>query len=339
MNQAGQFTYTRRSRFRSSPVLVLGIGAAVATLFVLLVGVGAVDLSKLGSNKRSTAGLVPVPLAARTIRAYTKVTQSDLFDPKTGDLAVIYLKPEAIAPTVLTRVPDILGRVLNHEKAAGYDFTDTDFFPRGTREGIVAGIPAGKRAIRVDATKVEGLYGLHVGDRFDLISTLAIDSGRGAQQTFNFGGVYGQQLALQARMTNWQKQATVRVLAQNGVLVEPMTTRQIPVFSNTFTQGGITRMRPLQEVVIAVAPEEVVRVEEAIAVEAKISCVPRSGQPGDPPNSVTPDLQPVSPFTGPGVGAVSTSAAEPAAVQSAPFATVETIQGTRRELAAVPQKR
>jgi hypothetical protein len=244
---------------------------------------------------------------------------------------------------MLTRFGDIWGRVLDHDKQPGYVFTERDFLPRGTREGLVAGIPAGKRAIRVEADKVEGLFGLRPGDRFDLVATVAIDSTRaGASPAFSTGGVYGQQMALQARLSNWQKQATVRVVVQNGVLVEPLKTRQVPFFSNTLTQGGVTRMRPIQEVVIAVDPDEVARLTEAIAVEAKVSCVPRSGRPDDPQDSITPDLRPVSPFTGPGTAPGPIRAADssqsPGPQGTAPFSMVETISGTKRELTAVPRR-
>jgi Flp pilus assembly protein CpaB len=240
---------------------------------------------------------------------------------------------------MLVKLSDIMGRVLDHDKQPGYVFTENDFLPKGTREGIVAGIPPGKRAIRVLADKVEGLYGLRAGDRFDLVATLPIDGRGGTAQAFNFGGVYGQQLALQAKLTNWQKQATVRVMAQNAVVVEPMATRQVPVFSSSLTQGATTRMKPVQEIVIAVDPDEVARLTEAIAVEAKISCVPRSGRPDDPIDSVTPDLRPVSPFTGPGTAAFAASSAPAGGIQGAPpFSTVETISGTKRELTAVPRQ-
>jgi hypothetical protein len=128
-----------------------------------------------------------------------------------------------------------------------------------------------------------------------------------------------------------------------------MITRQIPVFSRTLTQGGITRMRPIQEIVIAVDPDEVARLTEAMAVGAQISTVPRSGRPDDPANSITPDLRPVSPFSG-GAAVASYSApaigTEPAAVPTAPavlqgtgpFSMVETISGSARELKAVPRR-
>jgi hypothetical protein len=193
----------------------------------------------------------------------------------------------------------------------------------------VGGIPAGKRAIRVDSEKVEGLAGLRSGDRFDLVSSLALDNKVG-QNAFAVGGSYAPQLSLQAGLTNWQKQATVHVIVQNGVVVEPITTREVPVFSRTLTQGGITRMRPVQEAVLAVDPDEVVRLTEAMAVEAQISTVPRSGRPDDPVDSITPDLRPVNPFT----NASGTSGVSP----GGSFSMVERINGSKRELTAVPRQ-
>jgi hypothetical protein len=186
---------------------------------------------------------------------------------------------------------------------------------------------------------VEGLYGLHVGDRFDLLATMPIDANRGGgAQTFNYAGAYGQQLALEARLSNWQKQATVRVMVQNAVIVEPMATRGVPMFQSSLTEGGVARTRPVQEVVIAVNPEEVARLTEAMAVDAKIMAIPRSGRPDDVVDSKTPELSPVSPFTSPGSGGFRAGDSDFGTGHRAPpFTVVETIMGRKRELTAVPR--
>lgn len=97
-------------------------------------------------------------------------------------------------------------------------------------------------------------------------------------------------------------------------------------------------MRPVQEVVIAIDPEEVSRLTEALAVDARISMIPRSGRPDDPIDSTTPDLLPVSPFAAPGSGTLAPTesdfATEPPA---SPFSVVETIMGRKRALTAVPR--
>jgi len=318
-----------------APIALAVVASAVAILG-LLWGFGLIDLSRFRSAEPSTAGLVAVPTAARRIPAYTRVTRDHLWDPKNSRLTVVYLPPRAVTPEMLGKVSDLLGRVLAHPKSPGYVFTDSDFLPKGTREGVVAGIPAGKRALRVSGDRVDGLYGLHPGDRFDLLATMPIDASRGGGgQTFNVGGVYGKQIGLEAQLSNWQKQATVRVMVQNGVIVEPMDVRAVPVAQASLVDGAVTRVRPVQEAVIAINPDEVARLTEALAVDAKITAVPRSGRPDDYINSTTPESQPVSPFAAPGssrVGADAHRGRPPSG-----FTMVETIMGQKRELTAVPR--
>ena len=333
---------TRRAigRFRlgAGAITLAGVVAGVAVILLLWTA-GVVDLSRLRSAEASTAGLTPLPTPARTIPAFTRITRDHFWNPTTKELTLVYLPPASVSKDMMVDIRSLIGRVLAQDKQPGYVFTEADFLPKGTREGLVAGIPAGKRAIRVPADKVEGLFGLRAGDRFDLVATMPIDGGRGSSPNLNVGGVYGQQMTLQARLTNWQKQATVRVMVQNGVVVQPMITRQVPVFQNTMTQGGVTRMKPVQEIVIAVDPAEVARLTEAMAVEAKVSCIPRSGRPDDPADSVTPDLRPVSPFTAAGTAAFdSAPTAGARAAGQAPFTMVETIGGSKRELTAVPKQ-
>ena len=64
------------------------------------------------------------------------------------------------------------------------------------------------------------------------------------------------------------------------------------------TNGMVVRTKPVQEIVIAIAPEEVAHLTEALAVGASVECVPRSGSPDDPKNSVTPELRPWNPYSG-----------------------------------------
>lgn len=320
-----------RPWWRRPGPLTAAIKATTVLVAGVLVASGLITLPGWRTPQRSTDGLVPVPVAARPIPAYSRIVRDHFWNPQAQRLAVVYLPPATVTPDMIVRLGDILGRVLDHDKPAGFVFTESDFLPKGTREGLVAGIPPGKRALRVESERVDGLFGLRAGDRFDLVATLPIDA-KGGQSAFDVGGTYGAQLALQARLSNWQKQATVHVLVQNGVVVEPMTTRQVPVFARSLTQGAITRMRPVQETVIAVAPDEVARLTEAMAVEAKIATVPRSGRPGDELDSVTPDLTPVSPFSSP------TAPGAAAGGPTGPFSMVEHIAGGQRGLMAVPKQ-
>jgi Flp pilus assembly protein CpaB len=321
------------------PAILFAIVVSAVVILGTLVGFGLIDLSKLrgAEEEPSTAGLIPVPTAARRIPAYTRLTRDHFWDARNGRLTVVYLPPRAVTPEMLRNLSDLIGRVLDHEKTPGYVFTENDFLPKGTREGIVAGIPAGKRAMRITADRVDGLYGLHPGDRFDLLATMPIDANRGGSQSFNVAGAYGQQLALEARLSNWQKQATVRVMVQNGVIVQPMTTRGVPTVENSLTDGAVARTRPVQEAVIAINPEEVALLTEAMAVDARITAVPRSGRPDDPVDSRTPDLRPVSPFES--ASGVTAAPSDPSREQDpSRFKMVETINGQKRELTAVPRQ-
>ena len=321
---------------RSAPPIAMVVATAAVAVFGLLWALGVINPG--GTPPPSTAGLVPVPTPVRRIPAYTRVTRDHLWDPRNQRLSFVYLPPGSLTPEMLVNVSDVLGRVLDHEKAPGYVFTEDDFLPKGTREGLVGGIPAGKRAVRISGDRVDGLFGLNPGDRFDLLATLPIDGNRGGGQSLNFGGVYGQEMALEAHLSNWQKQATVRVMVQNAVIVEAMGVRGVPMSQSSLTEGSVTRMRPVQEAVIAINPEEVARLAEALAVDAKITAVPRSGRPDDRVDSPTPDLHPVSPFTNPESGRRFGGASSTGAGPDAPFKLVETIMGQKRELTAVPKK-
>jgi len=327
------------STLLSGPPVAIVVVAAAVVMFGLLWGLGIIDLSKLAGNREpSTAGLVAVPTPVRKIPAYTRITRDHLWDARAQRFSVVYLPPQAVTKEMFVRLSDVLGRVLNHEKAPGYVFTGDDFLPKGTREGLVGGIPPGKRAVRVSGDKIDGLHGLNPGDRFDLLATLPIDANRGGSgPALNVGGVYGQEIALEARLSNWQKQATVRVMVQNAIIVEPMSIRGVPMFQSSLTEGGATRMRPVQEAVIAIEPDEVARLTEALAVDAKITAVPRSGRPDDKVDSRTPDLYPVSPFRRQPAGGPP-GAEAPSGGADASFRMVETIMGQKRELTAVPRR-
>lgn len=315
----------RRRRSFLSPLLMIAVVTLIAGVTLAgLWAAGAVNLDRLGFGP-SHVGMIAIPTPSRPIPPYTKVTRDYLLD-ETGKLSLMYLPPNAVTPQMYARLDEILGRVTKKAKPTGYVFTEEDFLPKGSRAGLVAAVPPGKRGIRIEADQVMGLYGLNIGDRFDLIATIPIDAQKGAKG-LKIGGAYQEVMTLQAELTNWMKQATVRVLVQNGQLVEPLTTRAVPISTNSLTQGRVTRTKPIQEYVIAVDPQEVALLTQAIAVKAQINAVPRSGQPGDPEDSRTPDLVPWHPYGG--LAGTGDSASE--AFGKIPKLTmVETISGRKK---------
>ncbi len=307
-----------------APLAILGLGVAGLVIgFLFATGV-------LGSEEDAFVppeGKVAVPISPKELPAYRKLTLNDLMNPRTGRVAVLYFEPEQIRESMLIDLTKIVGRVLQRTKPGGFAFTERDFAPAGTRPGLAAGVPPGKRAMRVDVSQVNGLQDLAVGDRFDLVATLPLETE--GLETKSLGGIRAADLTtLDPGLANWRKQATVDVIVQSGLLVAPMATRQVPVYINTLTQGGITRTRPVQEVVIAVAPHEVARLTQALAVEAKVQAVIRSGHPDDPVDSVTPDYAPRSPLG-------YTAGRDASTSQGGGYTILETISGSERRYVAV----
>lgn len=252
--------------------LLIGGAGTVGTL----AATGTVDLASLAfwrtkplEEPRIPPGAVAVPISARPIPAYTKLTRDHLFNAKTGKFAFVYLMPDQLQPGMLVKLSDLMGRVLDHDKPAGYAFTERDFLPEGTREGITAGVPPGKRAYRLDASKVAGVHGLQAGDHVDLVASVPLDAkGRGV--TLLPASRVGPQPA---------KQADIRVIVQDGVIVSPVTMRAVPMTTSSLTQGARTTTRPVQEIVIAVEPDEVPRLSEAESLEYSLTAVAHSGHP------------------------------------------------------------
>jgi Flp pilus assembly protein CpaB len=341
---AAAYVRRRRSFLGGLSTLLLLVLAVAGTVLVLGY-LGKVDLSflpfQLPGMPATAASLAPpkgtiaVPISAREIKAYTKISREHVIDETTMQLRFVNLKPEQIKPSMCTDMKEILGRVLDHDKPAGYVFLKEDFLPEGSRAGLSGGIPAGKRGMWVQADKVKGVVDLNEGDRFDLVATVPIDAKNQDLGKSKMAGPYGSQLALQASLTNWKKQATVSVIVQSGVIVSPMRTRKVPFTVNSLTQGAIVREKPVQEIFIAIDPQEVARLTEAMAVEAEIACVPRSGRPGDPTDSVTPDLKPRTPFSA--IGSAADAAASTSSGGGGSMLLIERIAGSDRELLAVPR--
>ena len=216
---------------------------------------------------RQPDGTVAVPISPRPIPAATRIGLEDLMDLRTGRPAYVFLKPDSVREEMKIELSSIIGRVLRKEKPAGFAFTERDFAPPGTPPGLSAGIPPGKRAMRLDIAKVPGLEELRPGDRFDLIATIPLDPS--ALDDEAIGGIRrADAYFLDPSLSNWTKQATVEVIVQNGLLVEPVKTRTMPISVATLTQGQVTRNRPIQEVVVAIDPLEVAPLTQAIATDA-----------------------------------------------------------------------
>lgn len=246
-----------------------------------LVLLGLVGFGLLGSSmgwfsggrairRGAPPGTIAVPAAAVSIPAYTRVGLEHLIDSRTGDLHTVYLPEGSILPETFTDPKEIIGRVVAADKDPGQLFSRNDFFPPGTREGIVAGIPSGKRAIRIDARKVNGIVGLSRGDRFDLVATLDLRSAR-TSPVLVPGASQGSLGALGSSVQS-------SLVVEDGAVVQPLQTRVIP--------GRTGQL--VEEMLIAVEPGEVEMLTQALHSGARVDCVPRSGLPVAETQEVSP---------------------------------------------------
>lgn len=257
----------RARRRRSVDARSLALVALLAVAGLAGLGLLASSLGWIGGGSSgprvAPAGTIAVPAAGVTIPTYARVRVDHLVDPRTGDLRAVYLPEGSILPETFVDAREIVGRVLAVDKEPGQVFSENDFFPPGTREGIVAGIPAGKRAMRIDARKVGGIVGLGRGDRFDLIATLDVakTAGRGVQVQGAGGRSMGR-LGSPVRATT---------IVAAGAVVQPLERRMVP--------GRTAQV--VEEMVIAVAPDEVGALTEALHAGARVDCVPLSGQPSE----------------------------------------------------------
>jgi Flp pilus assembly protein CpaB len=249
---------------------ILVAGGVVGILYQL----GVVQLARATANvEPNREGKVPVLMAGQNIPAFTRVTRDHLVNPETKEAANFWLVPEQIPPGVMQNLSEIAGRVLKHDKRAGFFFTEDDFLPVGTRPGIVAGIPAGKRSITLDANSIQGVAGLRSGDRFDVIATVPPSKRPASARSPAFGSSRGQAAPAESR-------PSVQVVVEDGAVVMPVYVRGVPTTSHGFS-GQQTSNKPVQEIVLAIAPEEVSKLTAMLAQDATLTAVARSGLPTD----------------------------------------------------------
>jgi len=284
----------------------------IAAGLLALVGIGLLWTSWSGEPAGGGSGIRPgevgVPVAALDLPAYTELQLEHLLDPRTGELAAVFLPEESILDSTIVEPAQLVGRVLARPKAARGIFREQDFLPVGTRPGLVAGIPVGKRALRIDASRVSGIVGLQQGDRFDLVATYPGQTGAGRIES-----VYGASGALDSRSN-----ARARTVAENAAVVTALETRQLPAGGRS---GAV-----VQEMVIALDPREVAIVAEALEVAKRIDCIPRSGLPGENETHAATD-------TGNGERAEGSPATRG---RPGDEPVIDMIEGSRRALRRVP---
>jgi Flp pilus assembly protein CpaB len=277
--------------------ILLG-GTLLLTGLLVTVGVlaatGRIELPFLARKRPALPpagqpeGTIAVLVTTQKIPAYTRLTRDHFWDPKTGQFSVVYLYPSEVLEGMLTNLDQVRGRVLAVDKNPGYAVNESELLPKGTRAGLAGGIPAGKRAMVLEASRLHGIHGLKLGDHVDLIASVLVDAkppaGRDARSLL----LSLKQPSSELGATGAKKQARIVVLAEDAVIVLPPTIRHLPSQTPPKAKEPDPKGKPVEEVVIAVDPEEVARVSEALGVDAAITAVAHSGRPDAPKGSIKP---------------------------------------------------
>ncbi|QDS91716.1 hypothetical protein FF011L_04490 [Roseimaritima multifibrata] len=231
-------------------------------------------------------GQLAFPAIVRPMNAHEAVTKDDFIHPQTKQLNVVWL-PEATEKVVSRKMSDLIGRVLRRDKQAGMVLSEADFLEKGTRPGLVAGIPAGKFAMSIPAAEIAGLDQLRGGDRFDLLVSLPKrdDGGQiaNSEPAALFGGIKPPSL----RVGQLSRRHGVMHLVTDGMLVTLFSGKERSTSGPsglTVAPGGSKSKKSTPAIVyaeLAVSPDEIGPLTEAISLGTKLTCVLRSGLPSD----------------------------------------------------------
>jgi Flp pilus assembly protein CpaB len=173
---------------------------------------------------------------------------------------------------------DVIGRVLSREKQPGFGFTEDSFLPKGTRPGIAGGTPAGMQAITIEASKINGVHAIRAGDRVDLLATVP-EEHLARYTPGDNPRLPGAALVVKGASKSKTTAGEVRLVASEAVLVTPVTMRAAPATSTSLTQGKRVTAVPVQEVVVAVQPDDVALLTEALSQGLPITATLHSGRP------------------------------------------------------------
>ncbi|MDX2175872.1 MAG: hypothetical protein SF028_05320 [Candidatus Sumerlaeia bacterium] len=316
-------------------VVLTVLGLSLAGI-VTLPGVSNGNKTQQNGKMEAPPGKQLVPLSVSNISAFTKVTRDHIVDPRTMQPRLVAVSVNGTDDPPIVDPRQILGRVLKRDKQAGYAFTEDDFTPQGTTEGIGAAVPPGYRAVTIDASRIKGAYSLNANDRIDLLATsrfgvAMLSKGR------------AEDLAAAGVLSSYGGGTVSRVVAKNAIVIRPVTIRNEQVETASGLVGTNKRFvnKRNYEITLAIDPNDAAAVNEAFASNDLMTAFARSTLPGAPENDIF--IRPIElpgedqevTATGELVPINSEAAKEPepdqAAVVETPSTMIETVVGTRKQ--------
>ncbi len=143
------------------------------------------------SAEFSAAGLVPVITTAKSVAAYSALTDENLIDEATGQLHLYYFPPDKVSESWITDATELYGRVIARSLRRGAVITEEDLLPRGTRPGISAGLKPGMAAMSLAKSKVQGFEKLTIGDVFSILTRVPGEVTAAATPSVSWGILQG----------------------------------------------------------------------------------------------------------------------------------------------------
>ena len=278
---------TGSNSWRFALILIVLLMLVAGGIFVTLFATGFFTAQKKSISRE---GQVACPALVRPVRAYDVITSADLINPQTKQLNIIWIPKTQVSSAILRDLGEIIGRVVSRDKSAGFALTENDFLPKGTRPGVSAGIPPGKRSLTVSVKGISGMELLRQGDMFDLMAVLPSrkDPESNIEQAALLGGVKPPD----TRSGQLARQTGIKPLVIGGTMVaitQGASQSTKGAGELVVTPGGSRRNSKAEMVAtIAVDPVEVSPLTEALGLDVKIFCVARSGQPDDSADEPAP---------------------------------------------------
>ena len=178
-----------------------------------------------------------------------------------------------------TQSSDIIGRVVRSDKSTGFAFSESNFFEQGTPAGLAGATPPGMRAMTLKAEQLAGVHRISMGEQIDLVANIPLQKLRRFERSTG-SRLPGAELVVVADRSDRAQdtETTARLVARQAVVLTPVVKRINTQTSASLTQGKRLLSVPVEEVVLAVAAEDVSAVTAALELGATVNVLVRSGR-------------------------------------------------------------
>ncbi|WP_372717894.1 hypothetical protein [Novipirellula sp.] len=253
---------------------------------------------------------------------------------RTDDAIVLQLEDGSVVTSrqlvklggAFTQATDIIGRVVKSDKSSGFAFAEANFFEHGTPAGLAGATPPGMRAMTLEAAQLAGVHRISMGEQIDLVANIPLQ--KLSRFEFSTGSqLPGAELVADAGRSNrdQDKETTARLVARQAVVLTPVIKRVSTETSASLSQGKRLLSVPVEEVVLAVAAEDVSAVTSALELGATVNVLVRSGRPDtDEPSNNVPEGMVAVPI--PGQTLLAYQTIRPTSFEDPATAYVRTIQ-------------